>query len=123
MVRQFLSLRGPCPSLYCARNHGKAGFVTATMSDSPSSRDSSPRDRRQGGLRVLGGSLGTVTKRAFARRGLAGADIDRQSVVWGKSVSVRVDLGGRRLIKKKNYIYPSTTYLTNITIHLQLQLI
>src|SRR3546814_1548227 len=58
MVRQFLSLRGPCPSLYCARNHGKAGFVTATMSDSPSSRDSSPRDRRQGGLRVLGGSLG-----------------------------------------------------------------
>src|SRR3546814_12975678 len=27
---------------------------------------------------------------------------DRQSVVSGKSVSVRVDLGGRRLIKKKN---------------------
>src|SRR3546814_11935594 len=26
---------------------------------------------------------------------------DRKSVVWGKSVSVRVDLGGRRLIKKK----------------------
>src|SRR3546814_6036040 len=77
MVRQVLSRRGPCPSLYCARNHGKAGFVTATMSDSPSSRDSSPRDRRQGGLRVLGGSLGTVTKRAFARRGLAGADIAR----------------------------------------------
>src|SRR3546814_17411199 len=28
--------------------------------------------------------------------------IDRKSVVSGKSVSVRVDLGGRRLIKKKN---------------------
>src|SRR3546814_18135734 len=27
---------------------------------------------------------------------------DRQSVVQGKSVSVRVDLGGRRTIKKKN---------------------
>src|SRR3546814_14834437 len=27
---------------------------------------------------------------------------DRKSVVQGKSVSVRVDLGGRRLIKKKN---------------------
>src|SRR3546814_16221442 len=26
---------------------------------------------------------------------------DRQSVVWGKSVSVRVDLGGGRIIKKK----------------------
>src|SRR3546814_18513554 len=27
---------------------------------------------------------------------------DRKSVGWGKSVSVRVDLGGRRFIKKKN---------------------
>src|SRR3546814_13059212 len=26
---------------------------------------------------------------------------DRKSVVWGKSGSVRVDLGGRRIIKKK----------------------
>src|SRR3546814_12712704 len=26
---------------------------------------------------------------------------DRKSVVWGKSVSVRVDLGGRRILKKK----------------------
>src|SRR3546814_17684666 len=29
------------------------------------------------------------------------APADRKSVVWGKSVEVRVDLGGRRLIKKK----------------------
>src|SRR3546814_16409673 len=29
------------------------------------------------------------------------ADPDRKSVVSGKSVSVRVDLGGRRIIKKK----------------------
>src|SRR3546814_18525774 len=27
---------------------------------------------------------------------------DRKSVVWGKSVYVRVDLGGRRIIKKEN---------------------
>src|SRR3546814_14814800 len=27
---------------------------------------------------------------------------DRQSVVCGKSVSVRIDLGGRRIIKQKN---------------------
>src|SRR3546814_14239372 len=26
---------------------------------------------------------------------------DRKSVVWGRRVSVRVDLGGRRIIKKK----------------------
>src|SRR3546814_14111986 len=30
--------------------------------------------------------------------------IDRKSVVSGKSVSVSVDLGGRRIIKKKNKI-------------------
>src|SRR3546814_17853366 len=27
--------------------------------------------------------------------------VERKSVVWGESVSVRVDLGGRRIIKKK----------------------
>src|SRR3546814_20907922 len=36
---------------------------------------------------------------------------DRKSVVSGKSVSVRVDLGGRRIIKKK----PTTTLQTNTT--------
>src|SRR3546814_20875075 len=30
--------------------------------------------------------------------------IDRKSVVWGKSVSVIVNLGGRRIIKKQNHI-------------------
>src|SRR3546814_14787680 len=30
---------------------------------------------------------------------------DRKSVVSGKSVAVRVDLGGRRIIKKKNIRY------------------
>src|SRR3546814_12328180 len=34
------------------------------------------------------------------RRGLA-AGADRKSVVQGKSVSVRVDIGGRRIIKKE----------------------
>src|SRR3546814_19969566 len=32
---------------------------------------------------------------------------DRKSVVSGKSVSVRVDLGGRRIIKKKNHDHKS----------------
>src|SRR3546814_13490597 len=32
---------------------------------------------------------------------------DRKSVVSGKSVSVRVDLGGRRIIKKKNCMLDS----------------
>src|SRR3546814_21089085 len=34
--------------------------------------------------------------------GVGFAPLDRKSVVSGKSVSVRVDLGGRRIIKKKN---------------------
>src|SRR3546814_18659728 len=32
---------------------------------------------------------------------LAGVALDRKSVVWGKSVAVRVDRGGRSIIKKK----------------------
>ncbi|MGF1593213.1 MAG: DUF721 domain-containing protein [Kiloniellaceae bacterium] len=48
------------------------------MSDSRKSRPAESSDRRHGGLRALGGSLGAVTKRAFARRGLTGADIARQ---------------------------------------------
>src|SRR3546814_17361411 len=37
-------------------------------------------------------------------------NVDRKSVVSGKSVSVRVDLGGRRLIKKKKqHTYPIHT--------------
>src|SRR3546814_14790885 len=32
---------------------------------------------------------------------------DRKSVVWGKSTSVRVDLGGGRIIKKKQLLQKS----------------
>src|SRR3546814_11200770 len=35
------------------------------------------------------------------RRALQHVEADRKSVVWGKSVSVRVDLGGRRIITTK----------------------
>src|SRR3546814_19263946 len=53
------------------------------------------------------------TRRAFSsdltiwgewcrRRRLDPPQADRKSVVEGKSVAVRVDLGGRRIIKKKN---------------------
>src|SRR3546814_19437262 len=40
------------------------------------------------------------TQNMFFHR-LTPSSIDRESVVKGKSVSVRVDLGGRRIIKKK----------------------
>src|SRR3546814_18470054 len=38
---------------------------------------------------------------------------ERKSVVWGKSVSVRVDLGGRRIIKQKNDEKANTCIETN----------
>src|SRR3546814_19750741 len=61
------------------------------------------------GRRAIPGLFETARRRgraahaAGAGRGLrpAGAHRDRQSVGWGKSVSVRVDLGGRRISKKK----------------------
>src|SRR3546814_222170 len=43
-----------------------------------------------------------VTPGIFVQRLVSnGGEADRKSVVYGKSVSVRVDLGGSRLIKKK----------------------
>src|SRR3546814_13422252 len=39
----------------------------------------------------------------------AGTSLDRKSVVWGKRVSVRVDLGGRRIMKTKNKTTKETT--------------
>src|SRR3546814_14459833 len=43
--------------------------------------------------RVAGGTAGATASLS--------SQLDRKSVVQGKSVSVRVDLGGRRIIKKK----------------------
>src|SRR3546814_18298854 len=46
--------------------------------------------------------------RSVLRRSLAFDPGDRKSFVSGKSVSVRVDLGGRRIIKKKINIITSS---------------
>src|SRR3546814_14981674 len=69
------------------------------------------RDRRLGGLfkhHPVGREAELFERRLHALRavlrqlGVDGRITDRKSVVLGKSVSVRVDLGGRRSIKKKN---------------------
>src|SRR3546814_17296620 len=44
------------------------------------------------------------------RMGAALGQRDRKSVVLGKSVSVRVDLGGPRIIKKKTKIYTDMSH-------------
>src|SRR3546814_15844207 len=41
---------------------------------------------------------------------------DRKSVVEGKSVSVRVDLGGRRIIKKKKQQQNKSSHTNKLTI-------
>src|SRR3546814_21018630 len=54
--------------------------------------------------RVDGQSLVPYFDRAAIDDGAlkgTGVEIDRKTVVWGKSVLVRVDLGGRGYIKKK----------------------
>src|SRR3546814_15960970 len=52
-----------------------------------------------GGLSI-NGNVGLLWTKLDAP-GVFVAGLDRKSVVKGKSVSVRVDLGGRRIIKKK----------------------
>src|SRR3546814_13054658 len=52
---------------------------------------------------VLGVALAAAALRVLVEDGfLCDSSRDRKSVVSGKSVSVRVDLGGRRSIKKKH---------------------
>src|SRR3546814_16681367 len=48
-------------------------------------------------------AIESATESAMSKRRVVipGLGIDRKSVVWGKSGSVRVDHGGRRIIKKK----------------------
>src|SRR3546814_20276408 len=54
-----------------------------------------------------GGTTGLVDGSRIAK---SAPLIDRKSVVLGKSVSVRVDLGGRRRIKKKNHNQSQTQH-------------
>src|SRR3546814_20711634 len=65
-----------------------------------------PRDRiaERPGARFLRGAIGARIVRGTVPFGAQGAMLeqrrDRKSVVSGKSVSVRVDLGGSRVIQK-----------------------
>src|SRR3546814_18498676 len=82
-----------------AGHHRNAGFLALEHE----------RGRARGDLelRQLGEQvedfLGDAVAEVFVLRVAAHVDEwqDRESVVWGKSGSVRVDLGGRRIIKKK----------------------
>src|SRR3546814_17974179 len=51
--------------------------------------------------RAISSSHGSAAGRSMSTARKSRKQKDRKSVVWGKSVSGRVDLGGRRIIKKK----------------------
>src|SRR3546814_12369763 len=70
----------------------------------PGSAESHWVDQPFGLLRSASAFAGMTAVGWLARAcsGQPGFGADRKGVVEGKSVSVRVDLGGRRFIKKKN---------------------
>src|SRR3546814_14808191 len=64
-----------------------------------------PHYDHAGGIAALARDTGaTVVASRRGAEGLRAGAQDRKSVVEGKSVSVRVDLGGRRSIKKKTKV-------------------
>src|SRR3546814_20050282 len=65
-------------------------------------RDDDPEIPPLSGAARLGGEDPRSGPRPPEREEASPESRDRPSVVEGKSVSVRVDLGGRRILKKKN---------------------
>src|SRR3546814_18605778 len=63
-------------------------------------------NRNDGSIKLFNQELRLANDARSSFRWVVGANYelrDRTSVVEGKSVSVRVDFGGRRIIKKKTY--------------------
>src|SRR3546814_15700149 len=65
---------------------------------------------RCGGLGAVPSGRNTVSARRMITMRSAAAIGDRKSVVSGESVSVRVDLGGRRILKQKNKHHIVSSY-------------
>src|SRR3546814_11901915 len=82
---------------------GGVAFVTTIVM--PFIRRSSPPAARLEAFHHFEGRVAPQTRFWVLLAGASGFWMtwrDRKSVVWGTSVSVRVDLGGRRIMKKKN---------------------
>src|SRR3546814_19233342 len=85
------------PSLGRVMGRGSGTFLAGTQPLRPRARPVI-RDRTRSGVEVQGNMRNSC--RGFQHgRGRARPE-DRKSVVEGKSVSVRVDLGGSRIMKK-----------------------
>src|SRR3546814_21184371 len=96
-----------CSSDLLATGSGSPGTPTGQPSPAAPSVDDRQHDARRVVLRVMDcvnrRDTGRFVEIIAARIEIALIG-DRKSVVSGKSVSVRVDLGGRRIIKKKKHI-------------------
>src|SRR3546814_13684438 len=87
----------------CSSDLRRARQATESASNSmttSSATASAPMMR----LPANGGRFARVTSWCRQTTALS-CSIDRKSVVEGKSVSVRVDLGGRRIMNKKKVVY------------------
>src|SRR3546814_15636235 len=84
---------------------------------SPQSPVGIQRKRRRGLLQHPATDLAGTLRSGISQRRRTRQDfrafLDRKSVVSGKSVSVRVDLGGRRIIKKKHHLAFLNAYTLN----------
>src|SRR3546814_16839831 len=94
-----------CSSDLATESHGVLRFdEELDRSRGPVQRKFDERAQLEQGRRLLFGSIvepGQLVECHLADHSDAGGR-DRKHVVSGKSVSVRVDFGGRRIIKKKN---------------------
>src|SRR3546814_11141762 len=99
----------PSEALYCAHVH-RIDEGRYRSRSRCSARPERAADRTQGSALQGRGAVGQMVVDGR----------DRKSVVEGKSVSVRVDLGGRRIIKKKRksnkYRYRQNRQITVIQV-------
>src|SRR3546814_12107142 len=101
--RTFRAVRHPSPTRP-ARQHSWRAFVGARTNGSQTRR-LTPCLRRGGSQKLAAEAAST---RAGVMRRVPAAAPDRKGVVEGKSVSVRVDPGGRRYLQKKTKTYRDT---------------
>src|SRR3546814_18830744 len=80
----------------------------------PLNRHGKPDDVARWNLLLAEPASGWITGQVITADG--GLGRDRKSVVEGQSVSVRVDLGGRRIIKKKTDTQHTRDYSATHTI-------
>src|SRR3546814_294726 len=95
-TRHAISTHGACHSTTTRRPPGRNG--------SPFSRTCSRATRNPFGRSDSSWGTSSRADMTWRRSSRSSDPADRKSVVSGKSVSVRVDLGGRRILKKTNNI-------------------